>query len=161
MPTIPICIVWCIIHNFIWERKTKNKIQNTLIKNIEQCGLKLCHYPTKVKALTISWIKRFCNISDSNWINLPKYFLNCKDLNLFFSANHKLFTKEKMPNFYIDKHNLYMSNFKKEPITTHDILEQSLWLNKYIEINNETVHWRSWIMQESYTLMTLYIMEHF
>ncbi len=54
-----------------------------------------------------------------------------------------------------------MSNFKKEPIKTQDILEQSLWLNKYIEINNETVHWRSWIMQESYTLMTLYIMEHF
>ncbi len=38
-----------------------------------------------------------------------------------------------------------MRNFKKEPITTQDILEQSLWLNKYIEINNETVYWRSWI----------------
>ncbi len=50
-----------------------------------------------------------------------------------------------MPNFYIDIHNLYMSNFKKEPIATQDILEQSLWLNKYIEINNETVYWRSWI----------------
>ncbi len=31
------------------------------------------------------------------------------------------------------------------PITTLDILEQSFWLNKYIEINNETVYWRSWI----------------
>ncbi len=38
-----------------------------------------------------------------------------------------------------------MSNFKKEPITTQDIIEQSVWLNKYIEINNETVYWRSWI----------------
>ncbi len=38
-----------------------------------------------------------------------------------------------------------MSNFKKEPITTQYILKQSLWLNKYIEINNETVYWRSWI----------------
>ncbi len=38
-----------------------------------------------------------------------------------------------------------MSNFKKEPITTQDILEHSLLLNKYIEINNETVYWRSWI----------------
>ncbi len=38
-----------------------------------------------------------------------------------------------------------MSNFKKETITTLDRLEQSLWLNKYIEIHNETVYWRSWI----------------
>ncbi len=38
-----------------------------------------------------------------------------------------------------------MSNFKKEPIKTQDILEQSLWLNKYIEINNETVYLRSCI----------------
>ncbi len=32
-----------------------------------------------------------------------------------------------------------MSNFKKKPTTAQDILEQSLWLNKYIEINNETI----------------------
>ncbi len=36
-----------------------------------------------------------------------------------------------------------MSNFKKEPITTQNILEQSFWLNKYIEINNENLYWRS------------------
>ncbi len=38
-----------------------------------------------------------------------------------------------------------MINFNKEPIRTQDILEQSLWINKYIEINIETVYWRSWI----------------
>ncbi len=52
---------------------------------------------------------------------------------------------EKIPIVYIDIHILYMGNFKKEPITTQDIHKQSLWLNKYIEINNETVYWRSWI----------------
>ncbi len=55
-----------IIQNFIWEGKTPKFAQNTLIKNIEQGGLKLCHYTTKVKALKLSWIKWFCNISDSN-----------------------------------------------------------------------------------------------
>ncbi len=34
--------------------------ENTLIKNIEQGGLKLCNYPTKVKAIKLSWIKLFC-----------------------------------------------------------------------------------------------------
>ncbi len=38
-----------------------------------------------------------------------------------------------------------MSNFNKEPTKAQDIIEQSLWLNKYIEINNKTLYWRSWI----------------
>ncbi len=46
-----------IIQNFIWEGKTAKIAQNTLIKNIEQGGLKLCHFPTKVKALKLSWVK--------------------------------------------------------------------------------------------------------
>ena len=60
-----------IIQNFIWEGKTAKIAQNTLIKNIDQGGLKLCHYPTKVKALKLFWIKRLCNESDANWKSLP------------------------------------------------------------------------------------------
>ncbi len=47
-----------------------------------QGGLKLCHYPTKVKALKLSWIKGLCNEPEANWKSLPKYLYNCNDLNL-------------------------------------------------------------------------------
>ncbi len=50
-----------IIQTFIWEGKTAKIAQNTLVKNIDEDGLKLCHYPTKVDALKLSWIKRLCN----------------------------------------------------------------------------------------------------
>ncbi len=43
-----------IIQNFIWKGKTANFAQNMLIGNIEQGGLKLCVFPTKVKALKLS-----------------------------------------------------------------------------------------------------------
>ncbi len=81
-----------IIQNFIWEGKSAKIAQNTLIKNIELGGLKLCHYPTKVKALKLSWVKRFCNEQYTNWKVLPKLFLNCDNLNLYFSS-----TKVKVP----------------------------------------------------------------
>ncbi len=42
----------------------------------------------------------------------------------------------KLLEFYIDIYNLCMNNFKKVPATAQDILEQFLWLNKYITINN-------------------------
>ncbi len=37
-----------------------------------------------------------------------------------------------------------MNNFKKEPTTAQDILEQSIWLNDQITINNKCIRWKSW-----------------
>ncbi len=106
-----------IIQNFIWEGKTAKIAQNTLIKNIEQGQLKLCHFPTKVKALKLSW--------DAHWKILPKYFYNCNDLNLYFAANHiPLRNNENIPTFYTNIHELYMENLKK----TH---QKQLQPNRY------------------------------
>ncbi len=70
-------------------------------------GLKLCHYPTKVDALKLSWIKWLCNNGEANWKTLPKLFYKCDNLNLYFSANHKfLNNKNNIPPFYKDIHNL-------------------------------------------------------
>ncbi len=86
-------------------RKTAKISQNTLIENINQGGLKLCHYPTKVKALTLSWIS---DESDANWKSLPKHLYNCNDLNLYFSTNHTLMKNIKeILSFYKDIHDLY------------------------------------------------------
>ncbi len=38
-----------------------------------------------------------------------------------------------------------MNNLKKDPTTAQDILEQSLWLNKSINIYNKMVYWKHWI----------------
>ncbi len=38
-----------IIHNFICEETNAKIAQNTLSKDIDQGGLKLCHYPTKIR----------------------------------------------------------------------------------------------------------------
>ncbi len=89
-------------------RKNSKKCPKQLIKNIDEGGLKLCHYPTKVNALKLSWIKRLCNNGEANWKTLPKFFYNCDNLNLYFSANHKLFNnKNDIPPFYKDIHNLF------------------------------------------------------
>ncbi len=47
-----------VFKKFIREGKTDEIAQNTLIKNIDENGLKLCHYLTKVDALKLSWFKR-------------------------------------------------------------------------------------------------------
>ena len=37
-----------------------------------------------------------------------------------------------------------MNHFKKEPDNILQILNQSLWLNKYITVNKKFVHIKSW-----------------
>ncbi len=37
-----------------------------------------------------------------------------------------------------------MKNFKNEPNTLQDILEQPLWLNKHIMINNNCIYGKVW-----------------
>ncbi len=94
-------------------RKNSQIIQNTLIKNINEGGLRLCHYLTKVDALKLSWIKIVYSDIDANWKTLPKHFYGCNDLKLYFSANHKILNNNKnISPFYRDMHNLFMKNFK-------------------------------------------------
>ncbi len=38
-----------------------------------------------------------------------------------------------------------MSNFKKDPITTKDLREESLWLNKNITCKRNTMYWENWV----------------
>ncbi len=133
-----------IIQNFIWEGKTAKIAQKTLINNIDNGGLKLCYFLFKVDSLKLSLIKRLCDDTDANWNILPKFLYGCDDLNIYFSVNHKIINKKnKIPSFYKDIHDLFMGNLKKEPRTAQDILEQSIWINKDITINNKCIDWKS------------------
>ncbi len=48
--------------------------QKTLLQKIEKGGLKVYHFPTKVIALKLSWVKRLTLDNDSSWKILPKHF---------------------------------------------------------------------------------------
>ncbi len=61
-----------IIQNFICEGKTAKIAQNTLIKNFNESGLKLSHYPTKIDALKLSWMKRVFSDTEANSKNITK-----------------------------------------------------------------------------------------
>ncbi len=112
---------------------------------MEKWGLKLCHFPWKVHALKLLLIKRLISNNGSSWEILQETFFKCNGLNVYFGAKHKLLHKEKIPNFYSDIHNLYMKNFKKTPKNLIQILNQSLWLNENLKINNAHLYNKQFI----------------
>ncbi len=101
-----------IIQQFIWNGKTSKIAQSILIQSIEHGGLKLCHFETKSKVLKLSCV----NPTHANWKLLTKYFYNCNNLNMFFSASHKLLCDHKIPPFYNDMHMLFMKYFELDPV---------------------------------------------
>ncbi len=110
--------------NFIWNGSTSKIAQKTLILNIENGGLKLFHFETKIKALPVSWIKRMSTEEASAWKILPKHFVNCNNLDKYFSSNHKILSNKEIPLFYKEIHTLFMKYFKQEPTNLLNILNQ-------------------------------------
>ncbi len=104
-----------LIQWFVWDGSTSKIAQKTLIQQIHNGGLKLCHYETKVKALKLSWTKRFTSEKDSTWKILPKLFYKWKNRNRLFNANHKLLSDTNIPMFYLDIHKIFMKHFKTKP----------------------------------------------
>ncbi len=105
-----------LIQQFVWDGSTSKIAQKTLIQQIHNGSLKLCHHETKVKALKLSWIKRFTYEKDSTSNILPKLFYKCKNLNTFFNATHTLLSDTNIPTFfYLDIHKIFMKHFKKKP----------------------------------------------
>ena len=132
-----------IIQNFIWNGSTKIS-QKTLIQDTKQGGLKLCHFQTKVDAIKLTWVKRLTSNTTHKWKIIPKQYYNSSNLNIYFNSNHKILTKQAIPTFYLNIHNIYMKYFKKESNNIHEILDQSLWYNENLKINKDYIYLRNW-----------------
>ncbi len=141
-----------IIQNFIWDGSTSKLSQKNFIQQIDKGGLTLCHFETIVNALKLSRVKRLVSEKDSMWKILPKLFYNCHNLNKYINANHNLLSNNHIPFFNREIHSLFMKFFKKEPDNLIEILDQQLWLNKYILINNKHIMTMSMTMSMTMTI---------
>ncbi len=65
------------IQNFIWDGVTTKSSQRTLIQNINNGGLKLYHFETKIKSLQLSWVKRLTTSFNHKWKVVPRKYFAC------------------------------------------------------------------------------------
>ena len=144
-----------IILDFMWDGKTSKISRKTHSQNIEDGGLKLCDFETKVKALKLSWVKRLTTSDKANWKIFPTLFYGCNNLSLYFYANQNMLqnkAKSKIPQFYHDIHNLWMLNFRRDPSNIQEVTQESIWLNKYITSAGSTLYWKKWVENNIITI---------
>ena len=133
-----------IIRNFLWDGGSPKIAYDTLTRPIQEGGLKLIDLEAKVKSLNISWIKRLSNNSDCSWKLFPKVFFHTDDLNFFFSCNRAPIATTSTPVFYKAIQHAWANLLQVKSPTQAIILNQTLWNNRYITINNSPYCWKTW-----------------
>ncbi len=135
------------IHNFqqgflnfksilnIWkQRKLSLKVKITIHNNL---ALSPLIYASSVVYTPSKAINEINNLIQAFiWNNYTSKIAQNTLTQKIEKGKHRLLNKETIPKFYSDIHNLYMKDFKKTPTNLIPILNQSLWLNENLKINN-------------------------
>ena len=131
-----------IIVNFIWDGKTPKIAYNTLTQDIEKGGLKLIDLKTKVKSLSMSWIKRLNDGLNGKWKAIPSLLYKTNDLKFYFACNSAPVSGNIQPQFYKFIQNTWSEITQITELSAPIIYNQYLWNNRYITINNSSFLWR-------------------
>ena len=130
--------------NFIWNRRRPKMKHSTLIGDYVDGGYKDVDIETKVLSPRTIWIRRFLDNSFHAWKAIPYSLLS--DIGvasiLHFNFKPSVFCAQKMSHllqFYQQMIALWEKTSNKEPDQVFKILNQSIWNNKNILKQDESL----------------------
>ena len=136
-----------IIFSFIWKYKQPKIKKSTILKCKEEGGLNMTDFTVFDKALKICWVKRLCATADAPWKAIPNYLLSDVGGTLIFQCNYKtncLVLNKSLPKFYKDVIAYWQELVQNVPKTKNDVINQIIWNNQFIKINNVSVFYKNW-----------------
>ena len=132
-----------IVTDFIWNGKPPKIAYNVMIQNIENGGIKLIDFESKVKSLKIGFIKRLLQNKDGKWRATALHFFQTNNLNFYLMCNKG--PSDTMGNKFYEETLQYWSELQEVKTPTADIIyNQTIWENRYITIQNRPIIWRRW-----------------
>ena len=95
-------------------------------------------FSSMLSAIKLTWIKRLV-FKDNKFVQLAKAITGIKDFRKYIHSK-PLNIPAECPIFYKEILNKWFSLYGDEPSDPIGILNEPLWHNKYIKINNKTAH---------------------
>jgi len=145
------CPLWAmseandLFFKFLWSDKPDKIKRSTVIRGIEQGGLKMIDIDTMARAMKAKWCVKMYADSQKKWCNIASTFFDNIPMCMFINSNYDVSTiPNSLPMFY--KQCLYALsevkhvNFKDFRV----ILSQSLWFNKHIRVAGKPVFCQEW-----------------
>ena len=129
-----------IIYEFLWNGKPHKVKTKVIIQDYANGGCKMIDLEEMIKAQKIKMIKRFLSEDEVLWKPTMKALLGKTNLDLYLKSN--FLVPKTIPTFY---HELlkFWKEIKHEPTSSkEDILNQYLWYNDKIKINQAPIYSR-------------------
>ena len=138
-----------MIFDHIWKYKNPKlkKKKPTIIKNKKEGGLNMLDFTLFDKALKIIWIKRLCANDKRPCKSIPLSLLSNVGGTLLFRCNYNiqyLPLDEILPKFCRDIISHCQKTKSKKLKTKGDVLNQIIWNNQFIRVNNFSVSFPVW-----------------
>ena len=128
--------------DFIWDSKPKKIAYDVMIQGIENGGLKLVDFESKVKSLKLGFIKRLLQNKTGKWRYTAAKFYKTNNLNYYFNCNR---IPSDIGNKFYEETLHYWSELQEIRIPTVEIIHnQTIWENRYITISNRPYIWSNW-----------------
>ena len=118
------------------QKPENKKKKTTIIRKKEEAGLNVIDFSMIEKALKITWVKHLCSDNNRPWNYISLSLLSSVGRKFLVSCNYdvkSLCLRDHLPIFY-RKIILYC---------TVSIMNQIIWNNRFIKINNVPVFFRT------------------
>ena len=133
-----------IIYAFLWDGKRPKVAAKVIENTIRLGGLKMPNIFLKVKAWQLSWLRRTLKNPENSWVcvlNSIIHKVKLRDLILGnLNKNDKFL--QSVPTFY-RKILCTLYDMKQVEEANHPA-NQSLWLNKNVTVEGESIFWKEW-----------------
>lgn len=139
-----------LLYKFIWNNGPDKIKRSIIIAPIDRGGMNMVHLPSKIQTTKISWIFRLLEGNlEIGWRQLVHNNFR-KLTNFIFTCNTKETDLQQTP-FYKDIAHFWQHVYKAwckyhfhNPTVSNEILNQSVWFNSHIKIENKIVFNNKW-----------------
>jgi len=134
-----------ILYSFLWGNKPDKVKRNTIIREIDKGGLKMIDIECMAMALKAKWVAKLFMDLDQKWTNIPTMYFVQLPFSKFVCTLYKPeYIPLQLPEFYRQCLFAYQVLHISDDLDLQSIRSQSLWFNKFIQINNQPVFYDKW-----------------
>ena len=126
------------LFNFLWKGKDKIK-RLALVSDYSDGGLKMPHLESTIKTQRIMCLKKFIENYQSPWKVILSHHLKSHGDKFLLHCNYDVADLPKsLPKFYRECFEAWATLTEKQPSSRDHVLEQILWNNKHLRIDDKT-----------------------
>jgi exonuclease III len=134
-----------VFYDFLWSGKKGNIKYTTLIREINDGGLKMIDLDCMVKALKVKMLAKMVEETDELWCVIPNQYLTPMNIKDFCLCRYKVkWIPNEVPQYY--RQSLYAYSLIKNTMNNQlsDIRCETLWFNSNILRNKEPMFIEEW-----------------